>query len=152
MPQRHPNTITSTSQPNPCLSHAPNSWIRRSIHESSRLLLQAMYPVCADVGYADNNLRAGHGPAFRRVIHRRQGTTKIGGLYLTWPSHYADGFLAAHTLISEFVKAELIGWLGGNNAHTSVSAGGTYTCRANMADRFEFISSRHDIAPRWLDR
>ena len=77
---------------------------------------------------------------------------KNPALYLTWPSHYADGFLAAHTLISEFAKVELIGWLGGNNAHTSVSTGGTYTRRANMADRFEFISSRHDIAPRWLDR
>src|SRR4051812_5723263 len=33
-PHRHPSIITSMSQPNPCLSHSPNSRIKRSIHKS----------------------------------------------------------------------------------------------------------------------
>src|SRR5215472_10235121 len=78
MPQRHPNTITSTSQPNPCLSHAPNSWIRCCMRKSPRLVLPAhnatatnMFQMATshweEVAHCPLWVKSGHGRARRDV-------------------------------------------------------------------------------------
>src|ERR1700741_5515289 len=81
MPQRHPNTITSTSQPNPCLSHAPNSRIRCSMRKSPlcpRLPTQGQR-ICFKVTLC----HIGKGGSLSVSDHKRQ--VRIVTRYLLYP-------------------------------------------------------------------
>src|SRR5215472_10235120 len=86
MPQRHPNTITSTSQPNPCLSHAPNSWIRCCMRKSPRLVLFS--PERDGNEYvSDGHVTLGRGRSLSALGQKRTWSSASGCLLCAKSSH-----------------------------------------------------------------
>src|SRR5262249_15245093 len=83
MPHRHPNTIPSTSQPNPFLSHAPNSRIRCSIHNSPRLYSPATNATATNMFQAilDGNVGARAGRNARS--HQGNASATLAWFFLT---------------------------------------------------------------------
>src|SRR5262245_18063281 len=100
-PQRHPSTITSMSQPNPCLSYSPNSRIKSSIRKSpclfsvsnnatATILFQAMLGLQPFISLVETQ------SLLIRVSERQDNNAKTTN---AWRSGWASDRRTGHNLL-----------------------------------------------------